>query len=635
MKGFGYNKNLNLDKLNHPKRDKNLVLIKKLDFAKRCLIAGDISQAEKIYSQLINNGFNSYDLLFSYALLSRNRSNFKLAKNLITLSISKYPTKIDQYILLAEISRLEKDFLKAQDLLLTASKINPKNSTTAYNFSLLYRDLGKKEEALSSINKAIKLNPINYVYMLLKADLLKDLGNFNESTSILLDLYSAKNINDKKDILLLLSAVKRLDKKFNEAEKILLETIEKYPNFSQAYLNLSDLYFENKLSIKAKKIALKGINVKPEMPELYSNLGFICRNLGEIDQAKKYLLKSLAMNKKLFNCYENLSTFYDFSDNPKELDYLMNVPLEGLNQEDIIRIYFSRANIYHGQKNFIEAARNYELSNDLKNRLYPSNKKSLIEKSINIKDKFYDDKKELKKIKGTIPDLIFIVGMPRSGSTLLENILSINRDVVDLGEIEILPNIMDQFDPVNKEFNPYKNYIEQLNKLHPQAKIATDKNLFNYRFCPVINKYFKNTKMIFCLRNPLDNILSIYRSNFIKIPFSTKVEDIAELYVHHYELMKLYSETYSNSLFVYSYDELVLNPTVQIRKIIDWLGWDWSEKYLSPHKSKRSVFTASSEQVRNPIHAKSLRSWEKYRDLLEPAFPYIAKNKDLSRYLNN
>ena len=99
--------------------------------------------------------------------------------------------------------------------------------------------------------------------------------------------------------------------------------------------------------------------------------------------------------------------------------------------------------------------------------------------------------------------------------------------------------------------------------------------------------------------------------------------------------MKLYAETYRNSLFIYNYDELVTNPTLQIRKIIDWLGWDWSEKYLSPHKSKRSVFTASSEQVRNPIHTKSLLGWKKYRDLLEPAFPYISKNNDLKRYLED
>ena len=635
MKGFGDNKSLNSDKFNHPKVDKDLFLKNKLHFAKSCLIAGDLSQAEKIYYQLINNGFISYDLFFSYALLSRNKSNFKLAKILLTRSILKYPAKVDQYILLAEICRLEKDFTKAQDLLLTAFKINPRSSNTAYNFSLLYRDLGKKEKALSSLNKALKFKPNNYVYQLLKADLLKDLGNLNESTSILLDLYSAKNISDKKDILIMLSTVKRLDNKFNDAEKILLETIKKYPNFSQAYLNLSDLYFENKKSSKAKEIALKGTNIIPVMPEIFVNLGFIFRNLGEIDKAKKYFLKALSINKNLFKCYENLSTFYDFSDNPKELDYLMSVPLEGLNQEDIIRIYFSRAHIYHIQKKFSDSTRNYKLANDSKSKIYPSNKTSLIEKSIRIKEKFFNEKQALEKLNDMNPDLIFIMGMPRSGSTLLENILSLNQGVVDLGEIEILPEIMDQFDDHSNENNPYEKYIENLIKLCPQAKIATDKNLFNYMFCPVINKYFRNTKMILCLRNPLDNILSIYRTNFNKVPFSTNIEDIAELYVHHYELMKLYAETYSNNLFVYSYDDLVINPTFQIRKIIDWLGWDWSEKYLEPHKSERSVFTASSEQVRNPINRNSLRGWAKYKDLLEPAFPHISKNKDLNRYLYN
>ena len=133
MKGFGDNKSLNSDKFNHPKRDKDLVLKNKLDFAKSCLITGKIFQAEKIYSQLVDNGFISYELFFSYALLSRNRLNFKLSKNLLTRSISKYPTKIDHYILLAEICRLEKDFTKAQELLFQAFKIDPRSSNTAYN----------------------------------------------------------------------------------------------------------------------------------------------------------------------------------------------------------------------------------------------------------------------------------------------------------------------------------------------------------------------------------------------------------------------------------------------------------------------------------------------------------------------
>ena len=635
MKGFGDNKSINSDKFNHAKRNKDLVLKNKLDLAKNYLLSGDVLQAKKIYSLLINEGLTSYDLLFSYALLSRNCSEFKFAKKLLIRSISKYPTQLDHYILLAEILRLEKDFLKAQELLFTACKINPRNSNTFYNLSLLYRDLKNLEEALSTINNAIKLTPTNYVYKLLKADLLKDLGNFNESTSILLDLYSSKNVNDKKDILLMLSSVKRLDSNFKEAEKILLEIIDSYPKFGNAYLNLSDLYFDKKLLKKAKKIGLQGIGIDPNIPEMHVNLGVICRNLGEISESKKYLLKALSMNQRLFKCYNDLSTFYDFSDHPKELNYLLNVPLKGLNQEDIIRICFARANIFHRQKKFSNALKNYKLANDFKSKIYPSNKKSLIEKGLRIKEKFFVDKKSFKNLNETNPELIFIVGMPRSGSTLLENILSLNQEVFDLGEIEILPDILNDFDPTIKDQNPYEDYIRQIKKLAPKAKIFTDKNLFNYMFCPVINKYFGNSKIILCLRNPLDNILSIYRENFIKIPFSTSIKEITEMYIHHYEIMKSYSSTYSKNLVVYNYDDVVTNPSLEIKKIIDWLGWDWSEKYLSPHKSKRSVFTASSEQVRNPIHSKSLRGWEKYRDLLEPAFPYISKNKDLKRYLDN
>ena len=136
MKGFGDKKNFNSDKLNHPKRDKVLVLKKKIDLAKNYLLSGDVLKAKKIYSQLINSGITSYDLFFSYALLSRNCSEFQIAKELLFQSISRYPTKVDHYVLLAEILRLEKDFKKAQELLLHACKLNPRNSNSIYNLSL-------------------------------------------------------------------------------------------------------------------------------------------------------------------------------------------------------------------------------------------------------------------------------------------------------------------------------------------------------------------------------------------------------------------------------------------------------------------------------------------------------------------
>ena len=630
MKGFGENQFSKSTNLYGFHKNNDSYLKKQLDLARDFLISGNLLYSEKIYSQLINEGNKSYDLLFSYALLSRNKSNFILAKKLLIQSISDYPNQIDHYILLAEILRLEKNFSKAEELLLTASRINPRKSNTLYNLSLLYRDLDEKDKALGIINKAIKLMPENFVYKLLKADLFKDVNKFLDSESILSDLYLNKNIKDKKDIMLMLSTVKKLNLKFKEAENVLLEIIENYPKFGQAYLNLSDLYFEQKLLKKAKKIILVGIDINPQMAEMYVNLGIIYRNLGEINEAKKYLLKALSLNKNLFNSYLELSNFYDFSDNPKELKYLLNMSLSGLNNDDITKISFSRGNIFHSQKLFSKAAEHYRQANEFKGKDYPSNKKYYLEKSIEIKDKFYNNE-IVKKTDNSNKELIFIVGMPRSGSTLLENILSLNQKVVDLGEIEILPNIMKNYNSLDAENNPYKQYINQINKLYPKARITTDKNLFNYMYYPVIDKYFENSKIILCLRNPLDNIISIYRSNFIKLHFSTSIKDITEMYIHHYDLMMLYSKTFNKSLLVYNYDDLVINPTVEIKKIIDWLGWEWSEIYLSPHKSKRSVFTASSEQVRNPIHKRSLKNWEKYKDLLKPAYDLIKNHSDLKK----
>ena len=131
----------------------------------------------------------------------------------------------------------------------------------------------------------------------------------------------------------------------------------------------------------------------------------------------------------------------------------------------------------------------------------------------------------------------------------------------------------------------------------------------------------------------MDNILSIYRTNFQGLPFSSYLPDITDLYIDHYNLMKIYSEEYSDLIYFCNYDELVTCPSEEIKKLINWLGWDWSEKYLAPHTNKRSVFTASSEQVRNPINTKSLSGWKKYRDLLEQASSYISENEDLKRHL--
>ena len=368
MKGFGENKNSKNKDISLSKRSNNYVN-NQLALASNFFKTGNVLLAEEIYSQLLKEGNKSYELLFSYALTSRNKFNFKLAKDLLTLSISNYPTKVDHYILLAEILRLEKNFSKAKELLLTARRINSQNSNTLYNLSLLYRDLNETENAIENINHAIKLNSGNYIYHFLKADLLKDIEKFEESKAILNELYLSKNIKDKKDILFLLSTVEQLDSNFLNAEEILLKVIKDYPNFSDAYLNLSDLYFQQKYPKKAKDVISKGIKINPNIPQMYVNYGMIARSLGDIKDAKENFLKAISMDKNLFTCYMSLSTFYDFADNPNELDYLLNLSINDLNHNDKTKVFFSRANIYHRLRDFNQASKNYKLANETKRKI--------------------------------------------------------------------------------------------------------------------------------------------------------------------------------------------------------------------------------------------------------------------------
>ena len=205
--------------------------------------------------------------------------------------------------------------------------------------------------------------------------------------------------------------------------------------------------------------------------------------------------------------------------------------------------------------------------------------------------------------------------MPRCGSTLLESILSLNPEVKDLGEVSFLEESLQTTDDLLEVKNLYEEKVKLNNST---KKIFTDKNLFNFLYCPIIYNLFPNSRIIHCTRNPLDNILSIYRTNFLNQSFSSSLEDIADIYLYHMKLMNEYKRKYGSIMYTYDHDEVIQKPKETIQYLINWLEWDWSDKYLFPQKSKRSVFTASSAQEREKINSLSSGYWKKYKDLLEP-----------------
>ena len=221
---------------------------------------------------------------------------------------------------------------------------------------------------------------------------------------------------------------------------------------------------------------------------------------------------------------------------------------------------------------------------------------------------------------------IFIVGLPRSGSTLVESIIGMNKNVHNLGENSILRNALVESE--KSDFYDVDEIYFKYSQDFSTKKYTTNKMLSNYMQIPYILSKLKHSKVIYTFRNPLDNVLSMYRAKFTGVgnEYSSSLRDSAEYYMHQFKIMSFYKEKYKNFIYFLSYEKLVNNPEQEIRKIIDWLGFSWDDSYLHPDKSQQGFFTASNVQVRSPINNKSIGGWKKYTELMQEPINYFKKN---------
>ena len=601
--------------------ENSLEITKFIQIAKENHKQGNIYQANEIYKKLIKKKIYTYDLLISYGQFNKDINNLNIAKNLFILSIKNYPSKIKSYILLAEILRKENNFNDALKTLHTAKKIEKLNSDLDYNLSLTYKTIKSFKEAILFIDSAIKLQPENQIYKILKADIYIDCFQEEKAQELLLNLKFKKDslLNFQRQILI--SKIFINKKKYKLAEEVLLELRKLFSKQKILYLSLSDLYFKNRDLEKGILILKEGIQSFPKFIPLRFNLAIMYRNLGLLELAINTHLEILKDDQLNSNSYYELSTMYDFSNHNEQLKTLLNIETGNLSKMEKIYFCYSKANVFHSKKNYKESAYFLKIANDEKLKIQPSDIKRKLNTGEYYRNLKIDHNLSFEKSEDS-NRYIFIVGMPRCGSTLLESILSLNSEVQDLGEASFLEESLVKTKNLLEVKDFYKQRVMLINS---KEKIFTDKNLFNFLYCPIIYKLFPNARIIHCIRNPLDNILSIYRTNFLNQSFSSSLKDITDLYLYHVKIMNEYKSKFGSFIYSYNHDEVVQNPKETIQDLINWLEWEWDDKYLSPQNSKRSVFTASSAQVREKINSQSSGYWKKYENLLKPVSDLFPK----------
>ena len=482
-------------------------------------------------------------------------------------------------------------------------------------------------------NKSKKTNKIKYLNneIINKAFKSHSEGNISEATKYYQQIIRQGCIDPR--VFSNYGVILKNLGKLKEAEISTRKAIELNPNYSQGFLNLG-LILKDLNNLQDAEISTrKGIKLNPNNANGYSNLGGILQDLGKLKEAEVSLKKAIQLNPNLTKAYFSLSSLkYANEINSKwQKNLFLGDILKNKFPKEKVDIYFARANILHNKKKYDESSKYLKFANKLKIEINPSDSNFLINQSKALL--IESDKKEIhKKLQRPFSNSIFIVGMPRSGSTLLESILSMNNDVYDLGEINILEESFLESKESNKGLNLADIYEKKV-KDKTNLKITTNKYLYNYQYAGVIAKNIPNSKIIHCIRNPLDNILSIFRAHFAKgNTYASSLVDCATIYLNQEAIMSEYKNRFRPKIYDLNYELLVMNPKQEIKSLIFWLGWKWDDNYLAPHLNPRSVSTASNVQVRSPINTNSLRGWQKYKEMLKPAMEIITQNdnyKDL------
>ncbi len=482
------------------------------------------------------------------------------------------------------------------------------------------------KEAEILYEKLFKLDIKNQIFFFNYGSLLEAKENIDKALTVY-----KKAINsfpNDPNFYSKLALLKKKQFKFDDAEKLLIKSIELDSAFEFGYINLGNLYLYLDKNNKAEEIYRKVLKIKDNSEFGNLNLGSLLMDKGKFKEAKSLFLKAIEINPKSAYAFFSLSKLSNMKNNETFRNKLFCDELL-INQKKMgkVNVYFARSNINHLEKNYKESKENLVLGNSIKSLIFKSDANKRINFSNFIYKEYSKNILDLKPVSGC-RNYIFIVGMPRSGSTLVESIISVNKNVFDLGETEAFPSSYENWVNNKGQSSLFDLYNKEIKIDSIQNQNITDKNLSNYSYIPLILKEIRGSRIIHCYRNPLDNVLSIYRSNFTTgYPYSSSLIDIAKVLINQHELMQTYKKLFPNHICSVNYDKLVCEPELEIKKITTWLNFEWNENYLSPHLNLRKVSTTSNVQVRSPINKKSLLGWENYKVLLKPVIDYFEKQK--------
>ena len=519
--------------------------------------------------------------------------------------------------------------------------VQPNNLDSNNNLGVILEHFDKIEEAEKHYKKAIEIKPdIAEIHANLGGILAK-LNKFKEAEkyykkAIKLKPNSAKAHNNLGGVLLKLN-------KFEEAEINYKKAIELKPDFPEAYNNLAVVLKRIFKIEESEKYYKKAIELKPNFADAYMNLGNIQKELNKFEEAETNYNKAIELNPKNINYYYHFGLLKSFNNEGKKLFQLNELYLDQtLTAEERSALCFTLGKASEELNQFEKSFKYYCEGNMFCKKLLNYNIKNDIQEFEKLKKSYQNiDKNSLKNTSYKNKSKpIFIVGMPRSGTTLVEQIISSHTKVMGAGELDFIKdfgeNIALGISKVDNDIliNFREKYFKKLNELSKGNLMITDKMPSNFKYIGLLYSAFPEAKIVHVKRNSAatcwGNFIKHYAIKGLSAPgkksgltangFSYKMDDLITYYGLYQDLMNFWNKQFGDRIYNLNYEKLTENQEDETKKLIKYLGLEWEEKCLAPQNNTRRVHTGSTIQVRQKVYKGSSDNWKKFEVFLKGVF---------------
>ena len=635
--------------------------------AQEHLDAGRLAEAENLLRGILARHPKHVSAIHSLGLIAAQTGNLGPAQELITAALDINPDWPEAHNNMGNVHLALGDLDAAQQSYRRAVALNPDLAGAHNNLGTVQRDLGDLQAAGESYRRALQLTP-DY------AEAHNNLGIVHRNLG---DLDAARECcrralacqprfaeahnnfgNVQRDLGDLDAAIESygralaLSPRFAEAHNNLgnvqrdlgdldaaiesyRRAVELRPHYAEAYNNLGNALNEIGRLEGAERNYRRAVELKPDFAEAYNNLGNVLASVGRLDDAEQHYRRAVDLKPDYAEAYRNLFSIRKIEERDSVIQSVENLYRDpSASPEGRMHFAFALGKAYDDLGRYADAFAYLTEANRLKRQGYAYDVAWDANHFRRIREVFHESLFERHAKAGRHDNTpIFIIGMIRSGTTLVEQILASHPEVFGAGELHDLSTVADsavrerrlRFPEGIAEHDDaaFKrladDYLRRLRARGGGARRITDKMPSNFCHVGLIRLILPSAPIIHVRRDPLDTCLSIFANYFVHDhPYAYDLKELGAYYRIYDELMEHWRHVIPDGVLELSYKTLIERPEAEIRRLLDYCDLPFDPACLSFHKTKRAVQTASVSQVRQPLYRKSLERWRHYEAQLKP-----------------